>query len=94
MVRTMGGSSGGLVDDQTLALPAHARMELAVLVNQTRELSQQVNDIERELALIQRMDMMAKVLSSIPRIGPITAKALAASVRDPTMFSLGARVEA
>ncbi|WP_018459893.1 IS110 family transposase, partial [Bradyrhizobium sp. WSM4349] len=76
-------------DDEELALPATARMALAVLVNQLKELDRQVDAIERELAQIQRVNPMARLLSSIPGIGPITATALAATVPDATMFRSG-----
>ena len=78
-----------LLDDEELTLPAHARIALAVLVNQLKELDRQVETIERELAQIQRVNPMAKLLSSIPGVGPITATALAATVPDPTMFRSG-----
>lgn len=78
-----------LLDDEELTLPAHARIALAVLVNQLKELDRQVEAIERELAQIQRVNPMAKLLSSIPGVGPITATALAATVPDPTMFRSG-----
>nr|WP_235782957.1 transposase [Bradyrhizobium murdochi] len=81
-----------LLDDEELTLPAHARMALTVLVNQLQELDRQVEAIERKLADIQRENPMAKLPSSIPGIGPITATALAATVPDPTMFRSGARV--
>lgn len=77
------------MDDEELALPATARMALAVLVNQLKELDRQVDAIERALAQIQRVNPMAKLLSSIPGVGPITATALAATVPDPTMFRSG-----
>jgi transposase len=82
----------GLVDllkDEELTLPAHARMALTVLVNQLQELDRQVEAIEGELADIQKENPMAKLLSSIPGVGPITATALAATVPDPTMFRSG-----
>ncbi|WP_245454020.1 IS110 family transposase [Bradyrhizobium sp. AC87j1] len=82
----------GLVDllgDEELTLPTHARIALAVLVNQLKELDRQVEAIQRELAQIQRVNPMAKSLSSIPGIGPITATALAATVPDATMFRSG-----
>ncbi|WP_275174897.1 IS110 family transposase, partial [Bradyrhizobium sp. CSS354] len=78
-----------LLDDEELALPATARMALAVLVNQLKELDRQVDVIERELAQIQRVNPMARLLSSIPGVDPITATALAATVPDPTMFRSG-----
>nr|WP_246648863.1 transposase [Bradyrhizobium canariense] len=82
----------GLVDllnDEELTLPTHARIAVTVLVNQLKELDRQAEAIERELADIQRVNPMAKLLSSIPGIGPITATALAATVPDPTMFRSG-----
>lgn len=78
-----------LLDDEELSLPAHARIALTVLVNQLKELDRQVEAIERELAQIQSANPMAKLLSSIPGIGPITATALAATVPDATMFRSG-----
>ncbi|WP_305853190.1 IS110 family transposase [Bradyrhizobium sp. CCBAU 53338] len=78
-----------LLDDEDLTLPAHARIALALLVNQLRELDRQVEAIERELARIQSANPMAKLLSSIPGIGPITATALVATVPDATMFRSG-----
>lgn len=87
---------GLLVRQRTMtacAIRAHfaatARMALAVLVNQLKELDRQVDAIERELAQIQRVNPMARLLSSIPGIGPITATALAATVPDATMFRSG-----
>ncbi|OCK60076.1 hypothetical protein LMTR3_21085 [Bradyrhizobium sp. LMTR 3] len=64
-------------------------MALAVLVNQLKELDQQVDAIDGELAHIQRVNPMAKFLSSIPGIGPRTATALAATAADPTIFRCG-----
>ncbi len=78
-----------LLEVEGLTLPAHARIALAVLVNQLKELDRQVEAIERELAQIQRVNPMAKLLSLIPGIGPITATALAATVPDATMFRSG-----
>ncbi|MBB4259964.1 transposase [Bradyrhizobium sp. CIR3A] len=52
-------------------------------------MDRQVEAIERELAEIQQVNPMAKLLSSIPGIGPITATALAATVPDATMFRSG-----
>ncbi|WFU39934.1 IS110 family transposase [Bradyrhizobium sp. CB82] len=78
-----------LLDDEKLALPTTARMALAALVNQLKELDRQVEAIERELAQIHSANPMAKLLSSIPGIGPITATALAATVPNPTIFRSG-----
>ena len=77
------------MDEEEVELPATARMALAVLVIQPKELDGQVDAIERELAQIQRVNPMARLLSSIPGVGPITATALAATVPDPTTFRSG-----
>lgn len=78
-----------LLDNEGMMLVAHARIALAVLVNQLKELDRQVEAIERELAESQQVNSMAKLLSSIPGIGPITATALAATVPDATMSRSG-----
>lgn len=69
-----------LLDDEELTLPANARMALPGFVTQLKKLDQQVEAIERELAELRRTPPMAKLLSSIPGIGPITATAIAATV--------------
>ncbi|MCP3413585.1 transposase [Bradyrhizobium brasilense] len=78
-----------LLDDEELTLPANARMALPGFVTQLKELDQQVEAIERELPELPWTPPMAKLLSSIPGIGPITATAIAATVSDPTMFRSG-----
>nr|WP_247454243.1 MULTISPECIES: transposase [unclassified Bradyrhizobium] len=64
-------------------------MARGVLVNPTEGLDQKVDAIERELAQIYRESPVAKLLSSIPRIGPTTSTARAATVPDPTIFCSG-----
>lgn len=78
-----------MLDDDQLSLPTTARMALAALVNQMKEVDRQIEAIERELAQIQRAHPVARLLASIPGVGPITATALAATVPDPTMFRSG-----
>jgi transposase len=83
---------GGLVDmldEEALTLPTTARIALVALVNQLKEFDSQIDAIERELAQIQRAHPVARLLASIPGVGPITATALAATVADPTMFRSG-----
>lgn len=78
-----------MLDDDQLSLPTTARMALAALVNQMKEVDRQIEAIERELAQIQRAHPVARLLASIPGVGPVTATALAATVPDPTMFRSG-----
>ncbi|UPJ94972.1 transposase [Bradyrhizobium sp. 172] len=77
------------LDGDGLPLPCNARMTLDVLVNQLKELDQQVDAIERELPQIHKVNPVAKSLSSIPGICAIAATALVATAPDPTMFSAG-----
>lgn len=82
----------GLVDmlsDEGLILPTTARMALVALVNQLKEFDSQIDAIECQLAQIQKVHPMAKLLASIPGVGPITATAVAATVSDPAMFRSG-----
>lgn len=78
-----------MLDDDQLSLPTTARMALGALVNQMKEVDRQIEAIERELAQIQRAHPVARLLASIPGVGPVTATALAATVPDPTMFRSG-----
>ncbi|MET4449399.1 transposase [Bradyrhizobium sp. GM2.2] len=78
-----------VLDDDGLRLPCNVRMTLDVLVNQLKELDQQVDAIERELGQIHKVNPVAKSLSSIPGICAIAATALVATAPDPTMFSAG-----
>jgi transposase len=78
-----------MLDDEGLILPATARMALVALVNQLKEFDSQIDAIECQLAQIQKVHPMAKLLASIPGVGPITATALAATISDPAMFRSG-----
>ncbi|KRP88640.1 hypothetical protein AOQ73_27965 [Bradyrhizobium pachyrhizi] len=61
----------------------------ACACHSTEGIGQPVEAIEQELAELQRMPPMAKLLSTISDIGPITATTIAATVPDPTMFRSG-----
>lgn len=76
------------LDEEGLALPANARMAWGPC-EPTEGLDQKVDAIERELAQIYRESPVAKLLSSIPGIGPTTSTARAATVPDPTIFCSG-----
>lgn len=56
-----------MLDDDRVPLPTTARMALAALVNQMKEVDRQIEAIERELAEIQRVHPVARLLASIPR---------------------------
>lgn len=64
-----------MLDDDGVQLPTTVRMALAALVNQLKEVDRQIEAIERELAQIQKAHPLARLLTSIPGVGPITATA-------------------
>ena len=78
-----------MLDSEDLSLPATARLALAALVNLLAELDRQIGAIEHELAQIERVHPVAKLLASIPGVGTITATAVAATIPDPSMFRSG-----
>ena len=78
-----------MLDDNDLSLPATARLALAALVAQLKELDRQIDAIERELVQIERAHPIARLLASIPGVGPITATAVAVTIPDPSMFRSG-----
>lgn len=63
-----------MLDDDGLPLPCNARMTLDVLVNQLKELDQQVDAIERKLGQIHKVNPVAKSLCSSPGICAIAPR--------------------
>jgi len=66
------------IEDNHAGVPAMARPILRLLADQLRSLDGRVVVLDRELARRAREDEEAKRLTTIPRIGPITATALVA----------------
>jgi transposase len=77
------------LDEHCSALPEHARFALDALIGSLGELNRQIEQIETKLDAIQQKHPVARLLSSIPGVGPITATAVAATIPDPAMFRSG-----
>ncbi len=68
-------------------IPACVRTALAPLVRQLHALDQEIARSDRTIAAMARGDEMARRLTTIPGLGPVTASAIAASVQDVSAFS-------
>jgi len=76
-----------LREDQ--GIPASARTMLMELVGAIEALTPRVDRIEKAIVAAVRMDPLARRLTTVPGVGPITASALAAMVGDPARFRNG-----
>ena len=87
---------GELIDQVRQAdptvLPEISRAALLMLADQLGTLDLQVHALERRLLVWHRQNQDSQRLATIPGVGVITATALAASITDPGLFPLGARV--
>lgn len=68
-------------------IPEAVAQALLPLTRQLAYLETAINDLDKVIAKLAKSDAMAKRLMSIPGIGPMTASALAATVRDINRFS-------
>ena len=73
----------------TPVIPDLARIAMAVLVGQLKELMQQISAVEAEILRWHKTNIVSGRLESIPGVGPITASAIVASVTDAKQFRNG-----
>lgn len=79
-----------LIDGEvTFDLPAPASEVIALLATQMLELHVRLREIDVRIDAMQRSDEVARLLTTIPGIGPIGATALVAAVSDPHQFRSG-----
>jgi transposase len=78
-----------MIDGIAASLPEYARFALNALIASVGELNKQIDEIEAKLAEIGRSDLISRVPSSIPGVGPITSTAIAATIPDARMFRSG-----
>jgi transposase len=79
----------GVDEDGVIQVPKCVRMALAPLAKQIDALDAGIETIDKELAAEAKADEKARRLMSIPRIGPVTASAIAATVPDMSAFASG-----
>jgi transposase len=75
-------------------LPESFRVLLQRLYVNLKELDKQVDELEATIAQWHRGSDLSCKLAEVPRIGPITAKALVASVGDAKNFKNGRQLAA
>lgn len=71
------------------ALPAYAHRALDILIRRMTELTQEIEELDRELRNWHAGNEASRRLTAIPGIGVITATAIAATVTDPDQFRSG-----
>lgn len=75
-----------LLEDASNALPGLFRLTVQRLLDNFKELSKQVEELEKQIAAWAREHESCKRLQQIPGVGPITASAIVASVGDARFF--------
>ena len=77
------------VDDPTCQLPQVARTILKVMVSSLKDLDAKIDFLDREIVKRAKGDQIARRLSSIPGVGPITATAISALAPPAETFKRG-----
>lgn len=70
-------------------LPVMAREALAEIADQIETLNEKIAALERKIVASVRQDEVARRLTAIPGVGPITAATVRAAVPDPAGFRSG-----
>ncbi|THK33378.1 IS110 family transposase [Ensifer sp. MPMI2T] len=76
-------------DDADDRLPAMAREALAEIADQIETLNEKIAALERKIVATVRQDEVARRLTAIPGVGPITAATVRAAVPHPGGFRSG-----
>ena len=71
---------------EELALPPALRMVIAPLVELLGPINKQIEALDKELERIVAADEVARRLTTVPGVGPVTATAFVATVDDVTRF--------
>ena len=75
-------------------LPDVARGVLAMMIEQLRDTTRKIDDLEKHLHGWHRSNEVSRRLATTPGIGPMTATALVATVGDPRHFTSGRQFSA
>ena len=79
----------GCDDNGEVVVPDCVRQALAPLVHQIGAIDKEIAAIDEEIKTQVKADETARRLTTIPGVGPITASAIVATVRDISAFSSG-----
>lgn len=81
--------SRAVLAGEELVLPDIARQVISSLCQQLIDLNGRVHWFDKQIAKASRTDERAKLLQTIPGIGPVTASAIIATVGTPKQFNSG-----
>ncbi len=81
--------AAGHDDNGEMVVPDGVREALAPLARQIDAIDDEIEAIDDEIKTRVKGDDLARRLATIPSIGPITASAIVATVRDPSAFAGG-----
>ncbi len=79
----------GCNDDGEVIVPDCVCQALAPLVHQIEAIDAEIAAIDDEIKTLVKADETARRLMTIPGVGPITAQAIVATVREPGAFASG-----
>jgi transposase len=79
----------GFDDNGEVVVPDCVREALAPLVHQIDAIDAEIEAIDEEIKALVKADATARRLMTIPGVGPITASAIVATVRETSAFSNG-----
>ena len=81
--------ANGCDDNGEVVVPDCVRRALAPLVRQIDAIDEEIAAIDEEIKTRVKADETARRLTTIPGVGPITASAIVATVRDTSAFANG-----
>ncbi len=94
-IRIAGGNTESLPKRMTdVVLPSHMQSEIAPLLAMIEPLNVQIATLEKEINRFVQNDGGARLLTSCPQVGPITAASFVASIDYPGRFRNAHQVEA
>jgi transposase len=79
----------GCDDDGEVVVPDCVRRALAPLVHQIDAIDAELDAVDKEIEALVKADETARRLTTIPGVGPLTAQAIVATVRETSAFANG-----
>jgi len=93
-IRHVAAKLPDILEDAENGLPASSRQLFARLLAHFKELDRQVGELEQQIKTWHRQSEASRRLEAIPGVGPLTARALLASIGDAQSFANGRQLAA
>lgn len=81
-------------EDEETFVPEAVRYALLSLVRQVADLDARIAGLDREITQWHRDSEISQRLATIPGVGPMTARAVAAAINDASLFRSGRELAA